>query len=149
MDHHHKEQRWGQQNQRGNRRDLIVTRHAGVIEQQRQRGDIRRPDEESAGKLIQRLQKTKMLAATIPGAACGSTMCQKVYTGPAPGYATPAPAAGRWLKTRLHRSTPNTSGRGRYAPAPPCDTAVQSPLIKQSGNIHVYRQVRKGLRDKK
>ncbi|EJK92775.1 hypothetical protein UUU_00730 [Klebsiella pneumoniae subsp. pneumoniae DSM 30104 = JCM 1662 = NBRC 14940] len=31
----------------------------------------------------------------------------------------------------------------------PCDTAVQSPLIKQSGNIHVYRQVRKGLRDKK
>ena len=84
MDHHHKEQRWDQQNQRGNRRDLIVTRHAGVIEQQRQRGDIRRPDEESAGKLIQRLQKTKMLAATIPGAACGSTMCQKVYTGPAP-----------------------------------------------------------------
>ena len=33
MDHHHKEQRWHQQNQRRNRRDLIVTRHAGVIEQ--------------------------------------------------------------------------------------------------------------------
>ncbi len=85
MDHHHKEQRWDQQNQRGNRRDLIVTRHAGVIEQQRQRGDIRRPDEESAGKLIQRLQKNKDAGGNDPpGAACGSTMCQKVYTGPAP-----------------------------------------------------------------
>ena len=35
----HKEQRWDHQNQRGNRRDLVVTRHAGVIEQQRQRGE--------------------------------------------------------------------------------------------------------------
>ncbi len=82
MDHHHKEQRWRQQNQRGNRRDLIVTRHAGVIEQQRQRSDIRRPDEVGAGKLIQRLQKNKDAGGNDPPGWIMSAL----ITPPAPNW---------------------------------------------------------------
>ena len=75
LDEDHEQHRRDQQDQRGDRRDLVIAAHARIVEQQRQGRDLRHADEERAGEFVERFEEHE------DGARHDAGRCQRQRDG--------------------------------------------------------------------
>ena len=147
LDHQHERDRRHQQQQRGDRRDLVVAAHARVEHEQRQRRHVGHADEVRAGELVERLQEHEDRARDEPRRG------ERQRDGAEARPRRRAEVARRLLQRRVdRRERRRRDPHGEHQPVRRVHEhdaqhgAVQADLVEHARDVHVDGQVRHRLR---